>query len=1270
MLRKVVCFSLFSLLISCTSTNENINQISLENNQQEIATLLPDEVVLKSWAYQINLFYMSDAETVILPYINLVRSFDNAKDNEYCSKESNDKIATALKLNPSSLVSYLQLYVCSTQSGEEIEAKKHLDNVQNIAEALLKESSGESIAEAIEVRELDEAHIILEFSGLRSLDLEIIQYADDFVYKFHVYDAEINKFEYRYFKNSKLLKVMYSGVGSKMLTTKQVTNLTLSTYIEQKFSAALIPVARHLLLQNKFQQVIELISPVSKDSGVAMTLLAEAYLKSGKTDELYGLIDALEIFSNSGLLDTKVLLAQFIQTYAESEDEFDEVKLILEDIDNLTSPGTGALLLAKKLSTYDNSVDLISTWLEESNNLAYWDVLPLVAKYIHQVNPNKHTAEYELLLLSAEKSNSQSLFELAKMHKNGHVVNKNNTKAIELYQTSAKLGNASAQLDLGYYFENGALGLNKNNDIAFEWYSKSAKQFNAIALSNLANFYEHGKAVKQDLTMAAKYYNESAAAGYHKALCNLGDLYLDYKDNIEIDKALSIYKAGADKGLSDCQFSLGYTYGEFLNDQQEALTWYKKAANQNNATAITNIGYMYQNGVGVEVDLVKGFEYYLKAADLGNAAAQENLGRSYEFGIGTKQDYAKAHEYFAKGAAQNHAGAIVNLGTFYNKGVIVKKNRAKALELYKKSADLGNSAGAFNLGNAYLYGDGVEKDLEKSLQYYKQSSMAGYVEANCKIGKIYRDLNEIDVAINYLSLGVEKGISNCMWQLGFTYGEALNDYEEAIKWYELAGEKGDRDAFHSLGVIYDFGNGVEQNYAKAFEYYQLAADLGEPTSQANLGFMYEAGKSIPVDNKMAFEYYKKAAEQNDDQGLNNLATFYFNGIVVVQDQIKAISLYKKAAELGNDFALNNLGKAYRDGAGVDVDYKIALDYFEKAVLLDFSDAIESAGVMYHLGLGTEVDNLKAIEYLTQSSDLGYEIASYYLGNIYLTSDASIKDVNQALKYLTISTEQGDIDAPYDLGEIYRKGEHVSVDISKAIFWHSKSASHNNSKSLPILASIYWTATDGNKKPSKAIELLTEYANIKKMNPNFYIGLFFNVGEYVKEDYSIAREFYKKGVREDDSGSINNLAELYRLGLGGDTDYGTAIQLYKQAERLGSLHALFNLGEMHRDGHGVDVNIKEALNWFLLAANKGFLDAMYQVALIYQKGIDLEVNLTEANFWLEKASEKGFLAAQLDLGKNLIAGNGIKKDESYGIELIEKSAKKGFKPAIQYLSLQK
>jgi len=47
----------------------------------------------------------------------------------------------------------------------------------------------------------------------------------------------------------------------------------------------------------------------------------------------------------------------------------------------------------------------------------------------------------------------------------------------------------------------------------------------------------------------------------------------------------------------------------------EALRWYKKAAAQGHAGAMSDIGYMYQAGRGVERDVIEGMGWFMKAVE-------------------------------------------------------------------------------------------------------------------------------------------------------------------------------------------------------------------------------------------------------------------------------------------------------------------------------------------------------------------------------------------------------------------------------------------------------------------------------------------------------------------------------------------------------------------------------------------------------------------------------------------------------------------------------
>ena len=71
-----------------------------------------------------------------------------------------------------------------------------------------------------------------------------------------------------------------------------------------------------------------------------------------------------------------------------------------------------------------------------------------------------------------------------------------------------------------------------------------------------------------------------------------------------------------------------YQYGYGVSqDYSKAVEWYTKAAEQGNATAQCNLGYMYQYGYGVSQDYSKAVEWYTKAAEQGNESAERELKR-------------------------------------------------------------------------------------------------------------------------------------------------------------------------------------------------------------------------------------------------------------------------------------------------------------------------------------------------------------------------------------------------------------------------------------------------------------------------------------------------------------------------------------------------------------------------------------------------------------------------------------------------------------------
>ncbi len=98
-------------------------------------------------------------------------------------------------------------------------------------------------------------------------------------------------------------------------------------------------------------------------------------------------------------------------------------------------------------------------------------------------------------------------------------------------------------------------------------------------------------------------------------------------------------------------------------DYTEAMKWYRLAADQGDAWAQSNLGWMYRKGQGVPQDYAKAVKWYRLAADQGDARAQYNLGVMYEKGQGVSQNYIQAYMWTTLAKAQGFEQAVKGLET-------------------------------------------------------------------------------------------------------------------------------------------------------------------------------------------------------------------------------------------------------------------------------------------------------------------------------------------------------------------------------------------------------------------------------------------------------------------------------------------------------------------------------------------------------------------------------------------------------------------------------
>jgi hypothetical protein len=124
----------------------------------------------------------------------------------------------------------------------------------------------------------------------------------------------------------------------------------------------------------------------------------------------------------------------------------------------------------------------------------------------------------------------------------------------------------------------------------------------------------------------------------------------------------------------------------------EGVGIYKAMAEKGNmdgmvATAVTLI-----EGLGVDVDEKKGFEWLEKATQAGNAQAQYEMGVCYYNGDPIPEDESKAFAYFKLAAEQHHQAGMFMYGDCLLDGIGCEKDVAKSIPWIYAAAEMGHRA--------------------------------------------------------------------------------------------------------------------------------------------------------------------------------------------------------------------------------------------------------------------------------------------------------------------------------------------------------------------------------------------------------------------------------------------------------------------------------------------------------------------------------------------------------------------------------------------------
>jgi hypothetical protein len=127
------------------------------------------------------------------------------------------------------------------------------------------------------------------------------------------------------------------------------------------------------------------------------------------------------------------------------------------------------------------------------------------------------------------------------------------------------------------------------------------------------------------------------------------------------------------------------------------------------------------NGAAGRLD--EAVKFYKQAAEGGDARAMVSLGLLHEAGEGVPRDLKAAADLYAKAAARGSADGAINLAFALMKGVGVDRDTTRAVSLLKTASAGGSPIATYDLG--VLAQQGVSGAPREALDFYRQSASLG-----------------------------------------------------------------------------------------------------------------------------------------------------------------------------------------------------------------------------------------------------------------------------------------------------------------------------------------------------------------------------------------------------------------------------------------------------------------------------------------------------------------------------------------------------------------
>ncbi|WP_443747217.1 hypothetical protein [Asticcacaulis solisilvae] len=420
-----------------------------------------------------------------------------------------------------------------------------------------------------------------------------------------------------------------------------------------------------------------------------------------------------------------------------------------------------------------------------------------------------------------------------------------------------------------------------------------------------------------------------------------------------------------------------------LGDTEALYVCTLEAALGGYAAAETRLGELYvydrEMAIGhippVHRDEDAALHWFRKAADDGDARGAFMAGQLYAIGEGAPQDDTQAAVYYARAIAGGYKPASAALEKLKTRDARIAAFEAR----YAAKAAGGDATAMMAYANACLAGEPLRYDPARGADWARKAAETGSADAQSLMGELsVRGLgvsHDLDAAVAWLIKAADGNVHRRDYYLTWLHDEA--DVS--------AGSRAAIEAASARGVLRELmrpserlkivaatapdASGrvtVDMSGLSVADVTRLA-DSGVVDADVNLGLRYLDGNGVPADRAAAKRWFERAAFQNADADMNLGDMAYTD---TPPDVRGAAEAYAVAGLMGDAVGARNAVKLYRQLGEQVKAYAAALSVDQLDMLPATADVKALDAVM------SFEDRARGLLYLNEQKRIHYKSFKY------------------------------------------------------------------------------------------------------------------------------------------------------------------------------------------------------------------------------------------------------------------------------------------------------